>query len=745
MLTVNAQKEYNMWYFGRYAGLNFNTIPPSSISDSRMIARESSTSMCDSAGNLLFYTNGDTIWNRNHQLMLNWKSGRPFAAINSATQGSMALRMPGNNNLYYIFQGLSDENISGLNKDSMLRYCIIDIKGDGGLGSVMVKDQPLIKARNENFAVTLHKNGKDLWVAATDNRTGIFNCIRTTNGNFLSPAIQQKLSPKWDQFSRFIKFSPDSRILYSKESRNSNGNYFINLYQFDNSNGKLSQHISIPKGNQIAVGHGYSEFSPDSRFLYTVISEGNIYYLCQYDLSKWDSAAISSSKKIIFSIPVSSPSYHPFAELQLGPDGKIYCFNIAPLYNNSKKISIINNPNNPGVGCNFWLENIDLNKGTIVLGGPYYPSFYFRNAKVNLGIDTTLCLGDSMTLRCNPAKQDKIKWSTGDTTDAIIIKNAGIYSVALSRYGLTQSDTIKVFVGPKFKVFIGNDTAFCHQFSHLIKASPGFAKYNWNTGSNNMQITVNSKGIYSVKVLDSNSCPSGDTIAIDEIKKPLIKISYDSVNCKYVYLTSDSIKGLSYLWNTGETKNAITVSKKGWYSITARHQFCSNTDSILVDKLAMPEIDLGADTSLCLNEIILKTKEQGIYLWNTGQKTPSITVNQPGKYWLTITRNNCSSTDTVEVKLCEDMLVYIPDVFSPNGDGINDVFKIYGSNIIYAELEIFNRWGEKLLQTNGKEAQWDGTYKNEMCMEGVYFYMVKIKGKKLGSMKYLSGSLTLIR
>ena len=82
-----------------------------------------------------------------------------------------------------------------------------------------------------------------------------------------------------------------------------------------------------------------------------------------------------------------------------------------------------------------------------------------------------------------------------------------------------------------------------------------------------MQITVNSKGIYTVKVLDSNTCPSGDTIAIDQIKKPIIKLSYDSINCKYVFLSTDTIKGLSYLWSTKENTNTIKVDKKGWYSL----------------------------------------------------------------------------------------------------------------------------------------------------------------------------------
>ncbi len=740
--NLHAQKEYNMWYFGNGAGLDFNTTPPSVLNNSKLHAFEGTTSICDSNGQLLFYSNGDTIFNRNHQLMFNSSSSMPYAKVGSAVQSCLALPVPGSKNLYYLFLGLSRENTFGLNQDSMLRYWVIDMDKDGGMGEVTMRDEPLIPGRLENFAVTLHSNEKDYWVASTDVVNSTFNCIRTTNGQFTTTPLSQKLDIKSNNLWGNNKFSPDSRIFFSKETMKKNKSY-LNLYKFNNANGQISQPICI----QVKTDVYYTEFSSDSRFLYVPTLDSLKFSLFQYDLSVWDSTAIESSKQIVHSYIINMNAFPYVGGLQLGPDGKIYYFHNSnyPPYLNSK-VSVINQPDKKGTACNFSFKSIDLNNVTNNFGGPYYPSFWFRTKKISIGRDTLICEGDKLNITCKANPNSIILWSTGAVGKSIIVTKQGIYSVKVtSPSGNVQFDTIVVKIGPKFKVFIGNDTAFCHQFSHLLKASPGFAKYNWNTGSNNMQITVNSKGIYSVKVLDSNSCPSGDTIAIDEIKKPIIKISYDSLNCKYVYLTSDSIKGLSYLWNTGETKNAIKVSKKGWYSITARHQFCSNTDSILVDKLAMPEIDLGADTSLCLNEIILKMKEQGIYLWNTGQKTPSIIVNQPGKYWLTVTRNNCSTTDTVEVKLCEDMLVYIPDVFSPNADGINDVFKIYGSNIIYAELEIYNRWGEKLLQTNVNEAQWDGTYKNEMCMEAVYFYKVKIKGKKLGSMKYLSGSITLLK
>jgi len=744
--NLMAQKEYNIWYFGNYAGLDFNTCPPSTITNSKMYTSEASTSVCDSAGNLLFYTNGDTIWNRKHQLMQNWESLEPYAYHLSAVQGCLILPVPGNNHLYYLFLAVPQEAFLPNSKgDSMVHYWVIDMNGDGGYGAVTIKDKKLILGREETLAVTKHANGLDYWVCASHLGQSYqnLNCIRTTNGIFSTPPIKHQLEKAYNPNPYNIKFSPDSRIIYtglSMKKVNNVNKRSVNFYRFDNATGQISQRINIPNISGAAL-----EFSSSSNFFYTTFDSVNNTFIMQYDITIWDSASIVSSKKVIYSYPNNAQSGYKFiTDFQLGPDGKIYCF-YKTFTNPNIKLSVINYPNVKGIGSKFSEMNIDLKGRNVIFTGPYYPSFIFKHKITPTMRDSIICKGDSILLSYNAYCVDSIRWSTGNFGDKLWVKKTGKYSVIVFGKGDILYDTINVTVGPKFKVYIGNDTTFCGQFSHLIKASSGFAKYNWNTGSTAMQITVNSKGIYSVKVLDSNTCPSGDTIAIDQIKKPIIKLSYDSINCKYVFLSTDTIKGLSYLWSTSETSNNIKVDKKGWYSLKAIGPFCSNQDSIQVNQLSQPEVNLGIDTSLCNYDLYLSTKEQGSYLWSTGETRPSIIVNEPSTYWLTISRNNCSASDTINVKLCEDMLYYIPSIFTPNGDNTNDVFKVYGSNISFVEMEIYNRWGEKLLETSGKDANWDGFYKNELCMESVYFYKVKIKGKKAGSVKYLKGSITLLK
>ena len=720
VFNLKAQKEYYNWYFGNKAGVTFNTDPPSALTNGKMYTNEGCASISTPDGRLLFYTDGVSVWDSTHIKMPN---GIGLKGGFSSTQSATIIQKPGSSHLFYIFTAAEQ------NSDDGLQYSEIDMKLNFGKGDI-ISNRKNIKLNGpmcEKVCTVKNRNGWEYWVVSVKiNTDSIFAYRVSSSGVNLTPVVSKTgfgiFGRIYNKELGYLKISPNGKkIAYANSGCDT-----LAIGNFDDFTGKVSNIWTLNCPNCYGI-----EFSPSSNYLYITSSSNN--FILRYNALTANRFTFNTSKKTI------ADSFTSPGALQLGPDGKIYISDL-------KYLSVIHNPDS--TNCHPQKKFINLDGTYCSWGLPnfFINSFVRPNNKLNLGNDTIICLGDSITLAYKLELERKIKWNTGDTTNKIIVKKQGVYSAIVTAYdGKRQYDTINITVGPKFKVFIGNDTAFCGKFSHLIKASSGFAKYNWNTGSTAMQINVNSKGIYSVIVLDSNTCPSGDTIAIDQIKKPVIKLSYDSINCKYIFLSTDTIKGLSYLWSTKEITNSIKVDKKGWYSLKAIGPFCSNQDSIHVNQLSQPEVNFGIDTSLCNYELQLSTKEQGRYLWNTGETRPSILINEPGQYWLTVSRNNCSASDTVNVKLCEDMFYYIPSVFTPNGDNINDIFKVYGSNISFVEMEIYNRWGEKLLETSGKDANWDGFYKNELCMESVYFYKVKIKGKKAGSVKYLKGTITLLK
>ena len=739
--TAFAQKEYNVWYFGTRAGITFNTNPVSALTDGNMLAPEGSTSICDNNGILLFYTNGDSVYNRLHQLMDNGVFF-PRAQRNSSRQGAMALPYPNQPKAYYI---ITSSSIEGQINDGYLRYSVVDMQSNGGLGKVTLQNVPLVKGCLEAFGAAGHANGKDYWFASISRDDSCLYTVPTINGNM---GIAQK-GPKVLQTKRngntknLIKFSPNSSILKLEDSFAVVGTkiiYYYNLYRFDNNTGKISSPVSIT-AQAFGFGLPVFEFSPDSRFLYAEESDTVAPFrkMVQYDLSVWNSDSISKSRTILVldSIPISA-AYG----MQLGPDGKIYVFILG-----STKLFAINNPNKKGKACGYNpVQGVDLNGRSCNIGAPYYPTFLFKRNNVTLPPDTVMCQGDTLTIRAI-ADSGKLVWSTGDTSPSITVTQNGIYWVKYIVKNDTAIDSIKVDFKKPFKVYLGSDTAFCGKFSHILNAGKGAKDYLWNSGDTTITKLVETPGIYSVTIKDTNNCKSGDTINIDQLNAPPVKIGYDSVTCGFVVLTTPLQSGIHYNWRNGDTANSIKVTKKGNYTLTASNLFCSINATVGVTMLAMPEIDLGPDTSLCnVSAILLQAGDSGTYKWNTGAATSTLLATDTGLYTITVTRNNCSATDSIYLSGDCSFWYYIPNAFTPNGDEINNVFSITGE-ITSAQILVFDRWGEKVFDAEGANPIWDGTYKGVPCPAGIYTYIIRLEGKK--GLRTITenarGNVTLIR
>lgn len=124
-----AQKEANFWYFGEYAGLNFGLGVPVALTDGALDTGEGCSSISTGSGNLLFYTDGTTVWNKNHQVMEN---GTGLHGHSSSTQSGLIVPNPSNTNIYYIFTVDAKDN----NLFYGLQYSVVDISANGGLGRV---------------------------------------------------------------------------------------------------------------------------------------------------------------------------------------------------------------------------------------------------------------------------------------------------------------------------------------------------------------------------------------------------------------------------------------------------------------------------------------------------------------------------------------------------------------------------------------------------------------------------------
>ncbi|MFS4469618.1 T9SS type B sorting domain-containing protein [Maribacter sp. 2210JD10-5] len=359
-----AQKEAAIWYFGKNAGLDFNSGTPIALTDSAMYTDEGCATVSDSNGNLLFYTDGSTVWNRNHAVMAN---GTGLGGNITSTQSAIVVPMPESPNLYYVFAVMSDTNLPGLT------YSLIDLSLDGGLGDITTqKNIQLESFVSEKLTAVQHANGRDIWVLAHRWDSDAYLAYLVTPTGINPVAIESNVGEphretlpngSWN-FAGYLKASPDGSKLAGCIPTMG----IVELFDFNNATGEIG---NVRKLDEDVSKQYYGiEFSPSGRFLYLVDSRLGLprfSRLYQYDTESTD---IRGSSVLIHDnmgqIGVA------LGALQLGIDGKIYASNFNNLY-----LSSIENPEEKGLACNFLGESVQLNGRRASVGLPQFIQSFF--------------------------------------------------------------------------------------------------------------------------------------------------------------------------------------------------------------------------------------------------------------------------------------------------------------------------------------------------------------------------------
>ena len=267
-----AQKRAANWIFGISAGLNFNCKPVDTTrAANKFYVLEGTASISDTNGQLLFYTNSDSVWNRKHQAMPNgFGIGQAPMCFGSSTQGALIVPVPESKTLYYIFTTDCAEN--RLSKG--LRYSIVDMSLNGGLGDVTIKDQLLLDSACEKLAAVFHSNGKDVWVLSHRYWNDQFYAyLVTKTGLNTTPVISKcgqvqyadrKINYPECMGRGVLKFSPNGKkILVLTFSDCHQYTLMPELFNFQDSNGKVSLDYSI--FDQDSFRYYHSSFSPDRK------------------------------------------------------------------------------------------------------------------------------------------------------------------------------------------------------------------------------------------------------------------------------------------------------------------------------------------------------------------------------------------------------------------------------------------------------------------------------------------------
>ena len=296
---------------------------------------------------------------------------------------------------------------------------------------------------------------------------------------------------------------------------------------------------------------------------------------------------------------------------------------------------------------------------------------------------------------------------------------------------------------------LGNDTTLCGRKStYLLKATtPGAIDYKWNDGSIAPTLLVTKPGKYWVTV--TTACNTlRDTITVDYALDFALGADTTLCNGQSLRLMGPP-DAPNYRWQDGSAQPDFMVSQPGKYSLQIRQGGCVVADTIQVNYIKPPQLELGPNKALCGDDvyIIRPVVAEGIFAWQDAFPQPDRTVNHSGTYLATV-RNACATVrDSVDIDYGEcGCIVYAPDVFTPNADGLNDLFQpVACGDITVQSLSIFNRWGELIFQTATVPFQWDGFAKGAICMPGVYVwhidYVLQQRGKT--SQKQTQGRLVV--
>ncbi len=378
---------------------------------------------------------------------------------------------------------------------------------------------------------------------------------------------------------------------------------------------------------------------------------------------------------------------------------------------------------------------------------------------VNLGNEITTCEGITTALDAGNTGATYL-WSTGQTTQSIDVTNSGTYSVVVTLNGCISDDEVEIDIIEPPIINLGADISECEGEGINI-AAPFIngATYQWSTGQTTQSIDVAISGAYSVEIL-LNGCTAEDEIQIEFFENPFVNLGNDMEICEGMQmdLSAPYYNGASYLWNTGQTSQNIEVTESGSYSLEINWNGCITADEIFIEYFQIPVLDLGNDFAQCKGEEILLEAtyvDGATYIWSTGDTDQSIVVNDYGTYWCMSINGPCVYSDSIQylqpVYECVEPFhaIWVPNAFTPDNDGNNDVFGVYGGGISNKnfEISIYNRWGDRIWTTNQPDMKWtgnvdDGEY---YVPDGVYNYYVRYRFDNAVDDAILIGHVTVIR
>lgn len=446
-----SQNETNNWYFGERAGLLFDLQnDPDILFNGKMIAENACATISDKDGNLLFYTNGTNVWDSNHNIMINGVLVEPLGMVDPVNLepnillNVMIIPIKDSENLHYIFTITSADG---------LRYSLVDMDRNNGLGEVVFKNRVLLPGEGVGKLTAVHHaDGKSIWLLTTKkNESSEYSWFYAykieTNGNIGNGIITNDTFYKGLQEGQ-MKFSPDGKKIACANYRPQSLSDHLMTFDFNSENGIVSNRRNVLTSFvffEVVSAFGV-EFSNDSKYLYASLVRQGMFrensnefipdeirknLLYQYDMS-------NSNPQTNWTSIDEAQNELTAASLQLAKNGKIYRALTIDKSQGTPLLGVINNPHELGEKINYTNKAIDLGSNRSRLGLPNFIQSYFRTRV----LADNACIGIPIPMEVDTyADITEVIWDFGDGNTSNEIEAEHAYT-ASGNYQVTAIITI---------------------------------------------------------------------------------------------------------------------------------------------------------------------------------------------------------------------------------------------------------------------------------------------------------------
>ncbi|HLF62249.1 MAG TPA: gliding motility-associated C-terminal domain-containing protein [Saprospiraceae bacterium] len=378
--------------------------------------------------------------------------------------------------------------------------------------------------------------------------------------------------------------------------------------------------------------------------------------------------------------------------------------------------------------------------------------------ELNLGPDINVCEGE--TVLVSPGISDvTYLWQDGSTNSSLLVTTSSMIVLEITNACGVARDTMDVVIaGIAPQVDLGPDTLLCDGEILILTVDNTGVIVEWQDGSSGPVHMIEDAGLYTVSLTNLCGVTSDSVTVLTEVSPPPFDLGADQLICAGDVITLEvplTKPGDNLLWSTGSTASSIDVSVAGEYVLMISN-VCGSASDVVTVEVNTTELSDVVDNlfTYCDGDQLILNVQQPIpatYLWNNGATGTTLTVTHTGTYSVTITAecDQLMEDILVEAGDCLNPNIFIPNVFTPNGDDVNDIFRIEmdDRDLLEFQVWIYDRWGDVVYNSLNPDFEWKGDFNGKELQPGVYVYHMLVS-RQIGSTtvpERLKGDVTLIR